>query len=107
MANKYIVLAVDDESEDNIEKFNKQGMFDYTVFLDLYEDYITKSGYDLKKEITENLLTLDSNNHELYFEYVLNRINTEAFRPIDKTFIDKWVVEYDLEDLDAPPCFPN
>jgi len=24
MANKYIFLAVDDQSEDNVEKFNKQ-----------------------------------------------------------------------------------
>lgn len=85
-----------------IEKFNNQGMFNSTVFLDLYEDYITKSGYDLKKEITENLLTLDSNSHELYFEYVLNRINSEAFSSIDKTFLDKWLVGYDLEDLDFP-----
>lgn len=85
-----------------IEKFNNQGMFNSTVFLDLYEDYILKSGYDLRKEITENLLTLDSNNHELYFEYVLNRINSEAFSSIDKTFLDKWVVKYNLEDLDFP-----
>lgn len=85
-----------------IEKFNNQGMFNSTVFLDLYEDYILKSGYDLRKEITENLLTLDSNNHDLYFEYVLNRIKSEAFSSIDQTFLDKWVVKYNLEELDFP-----
>ena len=85
-----------------IRHFNDSNKLNFNDFTDLYENTIIKSGYELMWEISENLLSLPLYDRKSYLEYVEERLNKETVSSIDSSFLDKWILEFELKESKFP-----
>lgn len=85
-----------------IESFNASKKAALYNFSDLYENQIKKSGYELIKEISENLLCFPIYDRRQYLEYIEGRLNNEIISKIDSSVLDKWILEFDLNESEFP-----
>lgn len=89
-----------------IEKFNTQGIISQTIFTELYDEYIIPASNQLQNEININAITLPIADRENYLEYVRNRIEGEIVNCCNKSNIDKWIKQFEL-DLNEFPFVDN
>jgi len=73
-------------------------------FYNFYNLNIVNLGEELKDEITENLLSLDSEKHLIYLDLVCETLEKSPFFNIKPTIIDKWLVKYEA-NIDEFPNF--
>lgn len=85
-----------------IRHFNDSNKSTFSDFTDLYENQIKKYGYELMKEISENLLSFPLYDRQHYLEYVEERLNNETVSNIDGSFLDKWIREFGLKESVFP-----
>jgi hypothetical protein len=84
-----------------IKNYNNDTIITSTAFNDLYDTFILKSSYDLKTEIREQML-LFPDLKENYLEYLYKRITSETQYDPDTSILEKWIQDYQLQNLDFP-----
>jgi len=73
-----------------------------STFIQCFEFGIKSFTEFLKSEITENLLVLPSEKIKPYLNYVEDKIKITPYFGTDKAIIDKWIIKYDIVDIEFP-----
>ena len=84
-----------------IKNYNDESTITNSTFNDLYSTFILKSSYDLKTEIMEQIL-LFPDLKDNYLDYLYKRITSETQNDPDTSILEKWIQDYQLQDLDFP-----
>jgi hypothetical protein len=84
-----------------IKNYNNESIITYSTFNELYADIILKSSYDLETEIREQMLMFPDLK-ENYLEYLYTRITSETQNDPDTSILEKWIQDYQLQNLDFP-----
>jgi hypothetical protein len=85
-----------------IEMCEIRKALDFSSFMFEYDNHILFSGYNLKNEISETLLSTSESDRKLYLEYVKDRLEFEIDEEINTARLDKWINEYKLIKNDFP-----
>lgn len=84
-----------------IKNYNNESIITCSTFNELYSAFILKSSYDLKTEIREQML-LFPDLKENYLDYLFKRITSETKNDPDISILEKWINDYQLQDLEFP-----
>jgi hypothetical protein len=73
-----------------------------STFVQCYDFGIKNFTEFLKSEINENILNLPSDKVNPYLDFVEDKLKKTPYFNTNKSIIDKWITEYDIQDIDFP-----